>query len=133
MLTFYTVNSPLTSVSSCCRDGQRSSDLPEESSLPVASELCSRTFITFTDDKVFQDLFTQRKRKQPQKLTCPVTRLPAKYFDPITQTPYANAQAFKYIREAYAKQLEQEQGKADTPTQLRKREKTQPATTLTES
>lgn len=70
--------------------------------------MCSRTFITFTDDKVFQEVFPQTKKKPPQKLTCPVTRLPAKYFDPVTMTPYATAQAFKFIREAYAKQLAQQ-------------------------
>ena len=37
---------------------------------------------------------------------CPVTRLPAKYFDPVTELPYANLQAFKIIREAYYQQLE---------------------------
>ncbi|WAR23242.1 VPS72-like protein [Mya arenaria] len=34
--------------------------------------------------------------------------LPAKYFDPVTNTPYATLQAFKIIREAYAQQLQNE-------------------------
>lgn len=68
------------------------------------SEKCSRTFITFTDDRTFKEFFPQKKLKVPQKQYCPVTKLPAKYFDPITQTPYATAEAFRLIREAYAQQ-----------------------------
>lgn len=68
------------------------------------SEKCSRTFITFTDDRTFKEYFPQKKPKLSQKQYCPVTKLPAKYFDPITQTPYATAGAFRLIREAYAQQ-----------------------------
>lgn len=68
------------------------------------SEKCSRTFITFTDDRTFKEFFPQKKLKIPQKQYCPVTKLPAKYFDPITQTPYATTEAFRLIREAYAQQ-----------------------------
>ncbi|ESO86561.1 hypothetical protein LOTGIDRAFT_95101, partial [Lottia gigantea] len=67
---------------------------------------CSRTFITFTEDHVYHDFFPQKKQKPVQKQICPVTKLPAKYFDPITQTPYATLYAFKCIREAYAQQCE---------------------------
>lgn len=43
---------------------------------------------------------------------CPITKLPARYFDPITQLPYRNMQAFKILREAYYQQLE-ERGNGD--------------------
>ena len=33
-------------------------------------------------------------------------RLPARYFDPVTQLPYATLQAFRVLREAYYQQLE---------------------------
>jgi len=66
------------------------------------NEKCSRTFIVFTEEKTFKKVFPQKRAKAPIKQYCPVTRLPAKYFDPITQTPYANAQAFKILRDAYA-------------------------------
>ncbi len=33
-------------------------------------------------------------------------RLPARYFDPVTQLPYATLQAFRILREAYYQQLE---------------------------
>ena len=76
-----------------------------------ATEKCSRTFITFTDEKVFKDNFPYQRKRAPIKQYCPVTRLPAKYFDPITQTPFANAHAFKVLRDAYEKQLEAETAK----------------------
>lgn len=41
-----------------------------------------------------------------------ISRLPAKYFDPVTQLPYYNVQAFKILREAYYLQLE-ERGNPD--------------------
>ncbi|KAK7473760.1 hypothetical protein BaRGS_00034983 [Batillaria attramentaria] len=143
VVRYHSVTMPLITEDACLDaeinvdeegDAQQTRDhQPSPHSTPT--ELCSRTFITFTDDKIFQDVFPQRKRKQPQRLTCPVTRLPAKYFDPITQTPYATAQAFKYIREAYAKQLEQEQVKCDSSpavAQQRKREKVQSGVTVAE-
>ncbi|KAL4236349.1 Vacuolar protein sorting-associated protein 72 [Mactra antiquata] len=74
-------------------------------------EKCERTFITFTDERLVKDYFTEKRCKPPVKQFCPVTRLQAKYFDPITQTPYASLQAFKIIREAYAQQLQNESSK----------------------
>ena len=44
---------------------------------------------------------------------CPITRLAAKYFDPVTRHPYANLQAFKILREAYYSQLELKGDKND--------------------
>ncbi|KAL5016487.1 hypothetical protein ScPMuIL_006076 [Solemya velum] len=84
-------------------------------------ERCSRTFITFTDERIFRDCFPQKKLKPTVKQYCPVTRQPAKYFDPITQTPYATIKAFKYIRKAYAQQLsesENKKTKQSAPTEL---------------
>ncbi|KAK3585002.1 hypothetical protein CHS0354_024915 [Potamilus streckersoni] len=70
---------------------------------------CSRTFIIFTDERTFKDYFPKKKIKPPNKQYCPVTRLPAKYFDPVTNTPYATIQAFRLIREAYAQQIQSEE------------------------
>lgn len=70
---------------------------------------CSRTFITFTDDKKFRECFPQNKPKSASsnsKTLCPVTRQPARYMDPITQTPYATPAAFKILREALIQQQE---------------------------
>ena len=70
-----------------------------------------RTFVTFSDYDTFRSNFPGQKRKEPtrqpiQQKICPITRLPAKYFDPVTRLPYANLQAFRILREAYYTQLE---------------------------
>lgn len=39
----------------------------------------------------------------PVQEVCPVTHKPALYRDPVTDIPYANARAFRIIREAYRK------------------------------
>lgn len=44
--------------------------------------------------------------------------MPARYFDPITQLPYRNIQAFKILREAYYQQLE-EKGNSANPEVLK--------------
>ncbi|XP_052824369.1 vacuolar protein sorting-associated protein 72 homolog [Octopus bimaculoides] len=85
---------------------------PEKSkhSKQVSGPKCSRTFITFTDDKTFREYFPQTRAKPASassRTLCPVTRQPAKYFDPITQTPYATTTAFKVLREALVIQQEQ--------------------------
>ncbi|CAH1252158.1 VPS72 [Branchiostoma lanceolatum] len=67
---------------------------------------CSRNFITFPDDATFRKHFPSKKPKPPAKSCCAVTRLPAKYFDPITQTPYATIQAFKCLRDTYLQEQE---------------------------
>lgn len=82
-----------------------SSELPAHKPCLNASEKCERTFITFTDEKVFRDCFPHKRPKAPIRQYCPVTRLPAKYFDPVTRTPYSTAKAFKLIRDAYVQQL----------------------------
>lgn len=83
-----------------------------------------RTFITFENDvhdKLFDGIFHQKKRK-PSTLRlserankiCPITKLPARYFDPVTKVPYRSVAAFKIIREAYYRQLE-ERGNPTNP------------------
>lgn len=65
---------------------------------------CSRNFIIFTDPKTFPGSYFSSNISVRQKAYCPVTGLPAKYKDPVTGLPYATGQAFRYIREHYAKQ-----------------------------
>merc|ERR1719300_2317427 len=57
-----------------------------------------RTFISFTDDATLKQNFPKTTPRVQASKICPVTRLPAKYFDPVTELPYANLQAFKIIR-----------------------------------
>ncbi|XP_068711860.1 vacuolar protein sorting-associated protein 72 homolog [Montipora foliosa] len=78
-----------------------------------SSKRCCRNFLIFTDAKSFPSTyFPTKKPKIPHRTYCPVTGLPARYQDPITGLPYANTQAFRYIRERYALQLEEMKGKA---------------------
>ncbi|KAM9824018.1 vacuolar protein sorting 72 homolog a [Neosynchiropus ocellatus] len=72
----------------------------------AAGGLCSRTYITFSDDDAFESAFTPEAQSSPQlpvQEVCPVTHKPALYRDPVTDIPYANARAFRIIREAYRK------------------------------
>lgn len=74
---------------------------------PVNIERCERTFIMFSDNETFLSVFPKRETpKVPERKTCSLSRLPAKYLDPVTQLPYANMQTFRILREAYYQQLE---------------------------
>merc|ERR1719186_489427 len=88
-----------------------------------------RTFISFTDTETMKDSFPRAGYRVPSSKICPVTRLPAKYFDPVTELPYANLQAFKIIREAYYQQLESRGDRTDPEISswLDWREKNKPA------
>ena len=89
-------------------------EVPEEDTKEnVKSKRQERTFISFTDDATLKENFPKSSSRVPSSKICPVTRLPAKYFDPVTELPYANLQAFKIIREAYYQQLETRGDKTD--------------------
>jgi len=76
----------------------------------VGKSRCERTFITFENDinnKIFEEIFPPAQKKQRKSSQmCPITKLPAKYFDPITQLPFSNIMAFKILRESYYQMLE---------------------------
>ncbi|XP_061597796.1 vacuolar protein sorting 72 homolog a isoform X2 [Cololabis saira] len=68
--------------------------------------LCSRTYITFSEDEAFESAFSPSAKSSPTlpvQEVCPVTHKAALYRDPVTDIPYANARAFRIIREAYRK------------------------------
>lgn len=98
--------------------GTRRSERKANERKIVVTNKCERTFITFENDidnKVFDGLFKPKPKKRDFRSTmCPITRLPAKYFDPVTRVPYHNLTAFKIIREAYYQQLE-EYGNRENP------------------
>ena len=73
----------------------------------------ARTFLSFSNQATLDNSFPRQGFRVPPSKVCPVTRLPAKYTDPVTQLPYANLQAFKIIREAYYQQLEAKGDKSD--------------------
>lgn len=79
---------------------------PTTPSQHPAGGLCSRTYITFSDDEAFKVAFSHKGQLSPQlpiQEICPVTHKMALYRDPVTDIPYANARAFRIIREAYRK------------------------------
>ena len=61
----------------------------------------SRNFVTFPDEETMKSLFQNEKPEASKPTKCAVTGLPAKYFDPLTNCPYANIFAFKKLREIY--------------------------------
>lgn len=70
---------------------------------------CERTFITFENDvnnKAFESIFPPPISKTRRSQICPITKLAAKYFDPVTELPYSNIMAFKILRESYYQMLE---------------------------
>lgn len=87
-----------------------------------STKRCCRNFLIFTDAKNFPSAyFPTKKLKAPHKTYCPVTGLPARYQDPVTGLPFANAHAFRYIRERYVMQAEEMKGKASEMEQRRGR------------
>ena len=69
---------------------------------------CTRNFVTFTDTKSFPDQYFPRQRPvRAKRLYCPVTGLPAKYMDPLTNTPYATSHAFRIVRNQFVKEGEE--------------------------
>lgn len=78
---------------------------------------CERTFISFENDinnTAFEKIFPPPHKKTPRSQICAITKLPAKYFDPVTQLPYHNAMAFKIIRESYYQMLEERGDQSET-------------------
>lgn len=80
---------------------------------------CERTFITFENDisnKAFEIFFpsVDDDVKRRQSFICPITKLQARYFDPITQLPYHNIMAFKILRESYYQMLEIKPNQTDS-------------------
>lgn len=74
-----------------------------------------RTFITFENEQLFTEAFKKSKyQRSLSKPLCSITRLPAKYLDPMTQQPYKNIQTFRLLREAYYQQLEARTDMSDT-------------------
>ena len=83
------------------------------------------------DAKLALNPWSNIKRTQnriPERKYCPITGMLAKYFDPVTQTPYANLRAFKIIRETMNKQLEKQKKNEE-----KKKDKSSPSSKATPS
>jgi hypothetical protein len=72
-----------------------------------------RDFLVFSDFDSFREAFPLGEPRQPRQKICPITKKPAKYFDPVTRYPYANLHAFKILREKYYTELEARGDKDD--------------------
>ncbi|XP_073820057.1 vacuolar protein sorting-associated protein YL-1 [Musca autumnalis] len=109
MIRYHSVTMPVV------RKQTRGSVAPHDPNDPKSK--CERTFISLEndlDEKVFHSIFKSKKLQRNTPYLCPITKLPARYFDPVTQQPYYSIQAFKILREAYYMQLE-ERGNSDNP------------------
>ncbi|KAI9540005.1 Vacuolar protein sorting-associated protein 72 [Dissostichus eleginoides] len=85
---------------------QTAAQNPSTPSQQPAGGLCSRTYITFSEDEAFEATFPHSGQSSPPlpvQEVCPVTHKAALYRDPVTDIPYANTRAFRIIREAYRK------------------------------
>lgn len=62
------------------------------------------TAVTFSNAEFYNRIFNNFNRK-PETIkeshSCVITGLPAKYLDPLTKQYYANAEAFKVLRERH--------------------------------
>ena len=108
---FLSVSMPL--ITEVPEDSKQSGDptSQQQQQLPApsggSSHYC-RNFLVFTDTNSFpQGYFPSQKPAKPKRVLCPITGLPAKYVDPLTNTPYATPQAFKIIRNRYVNEEEQ--------------------------
>ncbi|XP_014211194.1 vacuolar protein sorting-associated protein 72 homolog [Copidosoma floridanum] len=73
-----------------------------------------RTFVTFESLQQFNEVFKKKPDLRPTlKSLCAITRLPAKYRDPMTQLPYRNVQTFRLLRDAYYQQVEVQSNASD--------------------
>jgi vacuolar protein sorting-associated protein 72 len=80
-------------------------DEDETSSEPQVKKQ-SRNFIIFPDEQTLRQAFPVNRAPKVvdvSKKFCAVTGQPAKYYDPVTQKPYANLYAFQALREMHNK------------------------------
>mmetsp|Transcript_43395 Transcript_43395/g.106157 ORF Transcript_43395/g.106157 Transcript_43395/m.106157 type:complete len:323 (-) Transcript_43395:79-1047(-) len=61
--------------------------------------------VTWTEPSTMPPAFTQQHVPAGNKPKCVITGLPAMYRDPLSGHPYAHQNAFKKLRDQYAKQL----------------------------
>jgi len=72
-------------------------------------ERYSRTFISFTDIQTYNETFSKlNSSNRHHRRLCPITGMPAQYFDPLTQMPYATIDAFKILRRIHAEELKKQ-------------------------
>jgi vacuolar protein sorting-associated protein 72 len=85
-------------------------DLLDESyQLETISERFSRTFVSFTHIQTYNETFSKlNSSNRHHRRLCPITGMPAQYFDPLTQQPYATLEAFKILRRIYTEEMKKQ-------------------------
>jgi len=83
--------------------------LDESYQLEAFPERYSRTFVSFTDIQTYNETFSKlNSSNRHHRRLCPITGMPAQYFDPLTQMPYASLEAFKILRRIYAEEIKKQ-------------------------
>jgi len=83
--------------------------LDESYQLEAFPERYSRTFISFTDIQTYNETFSKlNSSNRHHRRLCPITGMPAQYFDSLTQMPYASLEAFKILRRIYAEEIKKQ-------------------------
>ncbi len=83
--------------------------LDDSYQLESIPERCSRTFVSFTHLSTYDETFSQLNTSNcHHRRLCPITGMPAQYFDPLTQMPYATLEAFKILRRIYVEELKKQ-------------------------
>lgn len=98
------------------RTTRRSRMAASDAAKAAEKNRCERTFITFENDinnKVYESIFPPNPKKRRREQLCAVTKMPAKYFDPVTQLPFHNIMAFKILRESYYQMMEAKADQSD--------------------
>ncbi|CAF2830974.1 unnamed protein product [Rotaria sp. Silwood2] len=85
-------------------------DLLDESyQIETISERCSRTFVSFTHIQTYNETFSKlNSSNRHYRRLCPITGMPAQYFDSLTQMPYATLEAFKILRRIHAEEMKKQ-------------------------
>ena len=83
--------------------------LDENYQVESVPERCSRTFVSFTHSQTYNEIFSKLNTlNRRHRRLCPITGMPAQYFDPLTQMPYATLEAFKVLRRIYAEEMKKQ-------------------------
>jgi hypothetical protein len=91
-------------------DNEQWNDLLDESyNLESTTERCSRTFVSFTHIQTYNETFNKiNSSNRRHRRICPITGMPAQYFDPLTQMSYATLEAFEILRRIYAEEMKKQ-------------------------
>ncbi|CAF1082412.1 unnamed protein product [Adineta steineri] len=77
--------------------------------LEAIPERYSRTFVSFTHLQTYNDTFSKlNASNRHRRRLCPITGMPAQYFDPLTQMPYATLEAYQILRRIHAEELKKQ-------------------------